>query len=125
MIENPLYSQTCGGGKHSPDKDALAYYLGVISKEDPERAAFDNWVMQFRKNMLFTIPVSYRIDDEDDDIYIKSGAVFPDTPVSLEMREALTQALNKYENQLTTLINNIVLLSLTLYSMQKKQEGGR
>lgn len=123
MIENPLDSQTCGGGKHSPDKDALAYYLGVISKEDPERAAFDNWVMQFRKNMLFTIPVSYRIDDEDDDIYIKSGAVFPDTPVSLEMREALTQALNKYENQLTTLINNIVLLSLTLYSKQKKQEA--
>lgn len=122
MTENPLYAQTRGGGKHSLDKDALAYYLGVISEEDPERAAFNNWVMQFRKNMLFTIPVIYRIDEEDDDIYLKSGALFPDTPVSLEMREALTSAINKYEKQLTALINNIVLMSLALYTKQKKEE---
>lgn len=122
MIENPLDSQTYGGGKHPPDKDALAYYLGVMSEEDQERAAFNNWVMQFRQNMLFTIPVSYRLDDADD-LFIKSGALFPDTPVSLEMQDALTRAISEYEDQLCTVINNIVLLSLTLYSKQKKQEA--
>ena len=99
---------------------ALTEYL-ALREENPDRADFNNWALRNRPNMLFSIPVSIR-DDEDGNFIVKAGALFPETELSHELRPELKKSFEKYGPKLDRVINDLLAEALLSYGERKGKE---
>lgn len=100
----------------------LSRFISAIREEDPERADFNNWALRHRKDMLFAISVGVRADETTGDILLKAGLKFPETYISRSLRQYLLDNYKAYEDELTGILNDIVVSALSSYT-EECQEG--
>lgn len=93
----------------------------ALREENPGRADFNNWALRHHPNMLFSILVSIR-DDENGNIIVKAGVRFPETELSHELRPELKKSFEKYGPKLDRVINDLLAVTLLSYGERKRKE---
>lgn len=105
----------------SQEDDSLSQFINAIREVNPERADFNNWALRHWKDMLFACRISLKVD-ENKDIIVNRGMVFPETPLSQQLHPHLVQSCEEFGEELDSLFNDIIVRALNLYALEMKDE---